>query len=131
MFGFQMNLKELVELEGWRYVEMEEPSQHPDRLGSPQTDPLCFAQACKNNVIAVRPGAGGDAFYAAAHEIAEARHDFSGHHQHVWREQCNILARWCKHLWRRQTPSTAYARVTTRFESDEAPDVAIAASFTP
>ena len=97
-----MNLKQLVELEGWRYEEVEQPSEHPGRLGSPQTDPLCYAQACAGNVLAVRPGEGGHAFYAAAHEIAEARHDFAGHGEHVWREQCNILSRWCRHLWRAQ-----------------------------
>ena len=97
-----MTLKDLVELEGWRYVEMDDPSEHPGRLGSPQTDPLCYAQACAGNVLAVQPGHEGHAFYAAAHEIAEARHDFSGHTQHVWREQNNILARWCRHLWRAQ-----------------------------
>lgn len=97
-----LTLKELVELEGWRYLEMEEPSEHPAALGSPQTDPLCYAQACAGNLLAVKPGSDGHAFYAAAHEIAEARHDFCDHAQHVWREQCQILARWCRHLYRAQ-----------------------------
>lgn len=94
-----LTLRDLVEREGWRYVEVEAPCEEPSRLGSPQRDPLCFAQACAGNVLAVKPNSAGHAFYAAAHEIAEARHDFSGHHQHVWREQCNILARWCRQLY--------------------------------
>lgn len=90
----------VVRNEGWSVEYLESPSEHPGRLGTPQTDPLCAVQACAGNVLAVKPGSEPDAWYAAAHEISEARHDFRGHTQHVWREQCNILARWCKQLGR-------------------------------
>lgn len=38
------------------------------------------------------------AFYPVSHEIAEDRCGFTGHHQLLWREQLNILARWCARL---------------------------------
>lgn len=93
-----LDLYTLTESEGWTLVVDENAPDRPDILGLPQRDELC-AQACKNNVIAIRPSLKHiDAFYAVSHEIAEARYDFSGHHQHVWREQCNILSRWCRHI---------------------------------
>lgn len=93
-----IDLYTLTESEGWTLIVDENAPDRPDILGLPQRDELC-AQACKNNIIAIRPQLKHiDAFYAVSHEIAEARHDFTGHHQHVWREQCSILSRWCRHL---------------------------------
>lgn len=93
-----MDLFDLTTAEGWRLVVDDGAASRPDLLGSPQKDELS-AQACAGNVVAIpstlRPI---DAFFAVAHEIAEARYDFTGHHQHVWREQCNIMARWCRRL---------------------------------
>lgn len=124
-----LTLRDLVEREGWRYVEVDAPSEEPSRLGSPQRDPLCFAQACAGNVLAVKPNGSSHAFYAAAHEIAEARHDFSGHDQHVWREQCNILARWCRQLYQAQLPRAEPAVVT--IGSEDGPDLALIGAFVP
>lgn len=91
-------LFELAASEGWQLVVDDNASERPDALGTPQRDELC-AQACKGNVVAIRSGLALDhAYYAVSHEIAEARHDFTGHHQAVWREQCSILARWCRKL---------------------------------
>lgn len=93
-----MDLSDLTRSEGWTLVVDDGAGSRADLLGSPQTDELS-AQACAGNVVAIPSGfAPIDAFFAVAHEIAEARYDFTGHHQHVWREQCNILARWCRKL---------------------------------
>ncbi len=94
-----MNLFELAASEGWKLVVDDNAPDRPDILGTPQRDELC-AQACKGQIIAIRSGLDmSDAFYAVSHEIAEARNDFTGHHQKVWREQCSILSRWCKKLY--------------------------------
>jgi hypothetical protein len=97
--GFEaIPLAQLVEAEGFKLVLDPDASERPDILGTPQRDELC-AQACKGNIIALRPTLPlRDAFYAVSHEIAECRLDFSGHHQAVWREQCSILSRWCRRL---------------------------------
>lgn len=93
-----MNLVELTRYEGWTLVVDDNAPDRPDILGTPQRDELC-AQACNGNVVAIKPSLGLiHAFYAVSHEIAEARNGFTGHHQAVWREQCNILSRWCRHL---------------------------------
>lgn len=93
-----MDLFTLTQSEGWTLVVDDNAPDRPDILGQPQRDELC-AQACKGNVIAIRSSLKHvDAFYAVAHEIAEARLSFTGHSQHVWREQCGILSRWCRHL---------------------------------
>ena len=90
--------------EGWELVIDEDAPNRPGVLGTPQRDELC-AQACEGQVVAVRDAAVLDRlYYAVSHEIAEARNDFSGHHQGVWREQCAILARWCRRLGKGQTP---------------------------
>lgn len=91
-------LFELAKSEGWMLVIDDNASERPDALGTPQRDELC-AQACEGQVIAIRSGLSLDfAYYAVSHEIAEARSGFTGHHQGVWREQCAILARWCRLL---------------------------------
>lgn len=88
----------LAASEGWTLVVDDGAPDRPDALGTPQRDELC-AQACQGQVVAVRSALPLDsAFYAVSHEIAEARYDFTGHHQSVWREQCSILARWCRKL---------------------------------
>lgn len=93
-----MNLFELAASEGWRLVIDDAAPDRPDALGTPQRDELC-AQACRGNVVAIRSSLPlPSAYYAVSHEIAEARNDFTGHHQQVWREQCSILARWCRKL---------------------------------
>lgn len=93
-----MRLAELVRLEGYELIIDDNASEHPDALGTPQRDALC-AQACKGNVIRMRSGLRErDAWYAVSHEIAEDRCDFSGHTQLMFREQLNILARWCCRL---------------------------------
>lgn len=93
-----MNLAELVKLEGYTLVIDDAAADHPDLLGTPQRDELC-AQACKGNVIRMRSGLEEhDAWYPVSHEIAEDRTDFKGHTQKLWREQLNILSRWCARL---------------------------------
>lgn len=93
-----MNLFDLARAEGWTLVVDDQAPDRPDILGSPQRDELS-AQACAGNVVAIQKTlAPSNAFFSVAHEIAETRYDFTGHHQHVWREQCNILARWCRKL---------------------------------
>lgn len=93
-----MNLGDLCRTEGYTLVVDDHAPDHPDALGTPQRDELC-AQACRGNVIRLRSGLPEHAaFYAVSHEIAEDRNGFTGHHQAVWREQCTILARWCKRL---------------------------------
>jgi hypothetical protein len=91
-------LFELAKSEGFRLVFDELAPDRADILGTPQRDELC-AQACEGNVIAIRPTLPLDnAYYAVSHEIAEVRTDFSGHNQLLWREQCQVLARWCRRL---------------------------------
>lgn len=91
-------LFELAAREGYTLVIDDGASERPDRLGAPQRDELC-AQACRGNVIAIRSTLPLDrAFYAVSHEIAEDRSDYTGHHQLLWREQLQILARWCRRL---------------------------------
>lgn len=93
-----MNLSDLVESEGYRLVIDDNAADYPEALGTPQRDELC-AQACKGRIIRMRSGLPEHAaFYAVSHEIAEDRNGFTGHHQAVWREQCAVLARWCKRL---------------------------------
>lgn len=95
-----MNLFDLALSEGWTLVVDDNAPDRPDALGTPQRDELC-AQACKGQVVAVRASLPLEhAYYAVSHEIAEARNDFTGHHQAVWREQCSILSRWCRKLAR-------------------------------
>ena len=97
-----MNLMELARMEGYELVIDDNAPDHPDALGAPQRDELC-AQACKGNVIRIRSGLREEhAFYAVAHEIAEDRCDFTGHHQLLWREQTAIMARWCSRLFKAQ-----------------------------
>lgn len=88
----------LAASEGWTLVIDDNAADRADALGTPQRDELC-AQACAGNIIAIRSGLHLDhAYYAVSHEISEARNGFTGHHQQVWREQCCILARWCRRL---------------------------------
>jgi hypothetical protein len=97
-----MTLEELVKREGYTLVIDDNAPDHPDALGLPQRDELC-AQACKGNVIRMRSGLAEEhAFYAVAHEIAEDRCDFTGHHQKLWREQTAVMARWCSRLYKAQ-----------------------------
>lgn len=97
-----MDLKELVAREGYTLIIDDDAANNSDALGLPQMDELC-AQACKGNVIRMRSGLREEhAFYAVAHEIAEDRCDFTGHHQLLWREQTAIMARWCARLWKAQ-----------------------------
>ncbi len=91
-------LRELTRREGYELLIDDAAADHPDALGTPQRDELC-AQACKGNVIRMRSGLREqDAWYPVSHEIAEDRTDFSGHTQKLWREQLNILSRWCARL---------------------------------
>lgn len=93
-----IDLHKLVRWEGWELVIDDNAPDRPDALGQPQRDELC-AQACKDNVVALRSDLALDhAFYAVSHEMAEARNGFKGHTQQVWREQCSIMARWCRIL---------------------------------
>lgn len=88
----------LASSEGFVLVVDGNAPDRDDILGLPQRDELC-AQACKGNIIAIRPSLPLDsAYYAVSHEIAEVRTDFRGHNQLLWREQCTILARWCRKL---------------------------------
>jgi len=104
-----MDLKELTASEGWTLVIDDNAADRDDALGTPQRDELC-AQACMGNVVAIRSGLPlAEAFYAVSHEIAEARNDFTGHHQAVWREQCSIMSRWCKKLFNAQLSAVAQA----------------------
>ncbi len=97
-----ITLADLAELEGYELIIDDNAADHPERLGLPQRDELC-AQACKGNVIRMRSGLRErDAFYAVSHEIAEDRCDFSGHTQLLWREQLQIMSRWCRRLWAAQ-----------------------------
>ncbi len=91
-------LTRAVQREGWTLVYTDEPSLHPEAIGSRQSDPAATVQALSGNRLAIREGTERDSYYAAAHEIAEARNGFSGHHQQCWREQCTILARWVRLL---------------------------------
>jgi hypothetical protein len=87
-------LIELVASEGYTLIIDDAAADHPDALGTPQRDELC-AQACKGNVIRMRSGLSEEhGVYACAHEIAEDRSGFTGHHQLLWREQTAIMARW-------------------------------------
>ncbi len=98
LVGVMIDLAKLASWEGWTLVVDDNAPNRPDILGTPQRDELC-AQACKGNVVAIRSELPLDhAFYAVAHEIAEARNNFTGHHQAVWREQCAIMSRWCRLL---------------------------------
>lgn len=91
-------LRALCKSEGFELIIDDGAPDRLDRLGEPQRDELC-AQACQNNVIAVRSTLRPEfAFYAVSHEIAETRSGFTGHHQLLWREQCTVLARWCRRL---------------------------------
>jgi hypothetical protein len=93
-----LDLHRLCLLEGYQLIIDENAADHPDALGAPQRDELC-AQACKGNVIRMRPGVPpAAAFYAVSHEIAEDRTDFGGHTQLLFREQLNIVTRWCARL---------------------------------
>jgi hypothetical protein len=93
-----VTLSDLVRLEGYTLVIDDAAPDHPEAKGHPQRDELC-AQACAGNVIRIRSGiAERDSWYPVSHEIAEDRSDFSGHTQNMWREQLNILARWCARL---------------------------------
>ena len=93
-----IDLHKLALWEGWTLVIDDNAPNRPDILGTPQRDELC-AQACENNIVAIRSGLALDhAFYAVSHEIAEARNGFKGHSQQVWREQCQIMSRWCRIL---------------------------------
>lgn len=93
-----MNLTELTAREGYTLVVDSNASEREDALGTPQRDELC-AQACRNNVVAIRPGIPvGFQIYPVSHEIAEDRCGFTGHHQGLWREHVNILARWVRLL---------------------------------
>jgi hypothetical protein len=101
-----MNLADLVQLEGYELVVDDNAADHPDALGMPQRDELC-AQACKGNVIRMSSRLADNpalAWYPVSHEIAEDRCDHSGHHQKLWREQLNILSRWCARLSKAQQP---------------------------
>ncbi len=89
--------RRLVEGEGWTVEYADEPQRRPDALGDDVDPKIC--QACKDDVLVVRPGCEGDAYYGAAHEIADARNGFA-HSSVAWIDQCNILARWCKDLAR-------------------------------
>lgn len=91
-------LQELCRQEGYQLIIDDAASERPDILGTPQRDELC-AQACRGNVIRMRSSLAPErAWYAVSHEIAEDRNDFSGHHQLLWREQLQILSRWCRRL---------------------------------
>lgn len=93
-----ITLKELVTREGYTLIIDDAAPDHPEALGQPQRDELC-AQACAGNIIRMRSGLPEeDAWYPVSHEIAEDRTDFKGHTQKLWREQLNILARWCARL---------------------------------
>jgi len=95
-------LEDLVRSEGYTLIIDDDAANHPEALGTPQRDELC-AQVCKGNIIRMRSGLRDiDAFYPLSHEIAEDRCDFSGHTQKMWREQLNILARWCTRLYKEQ-----------------------------
>jgi hypothetical protein len=92
------HLTELVRREGWALIIDDHAADHPDALGTPQRDELC-AQACKGNIIRMRSGLEEpEAWYPVSHEMAEERTDFRGHTQKLWREQLNILSRWCARL---------------------------------
>lgn len=94
----EIALKLACQREGFTLVYCDAPSEHPDAIGARQTDPTATVQALTRNRLAIRRGTERDSYYAAAHEIAEARNGFTGHHQQCWREQCTILARWCRLL---------------------------------
>jgi hypothetical protein len=90
-------LRLVVMGEGWTLDHADFPSQHPDALGERIDRRFALCQACKGDVLAVRPGTEADAYYQAAHEIAEARYGFE-HREEMWIEQCNILARFCERV---------------------------------
>jgi len=93
-----MTLKELVKLEGYELVVDDGYADHPGAMGTPQRDELC-AQMCLGNVIRIPSTlTEANAIYPISHEIAEHRCDFTGHHQRLWRQQCDILQRWCARL---------------------------------
>lgn len=97
----RLTLKDLVEREGYQLVIDDDAPDHPDALGTPQRDELC-AQACRGNIIRMPSHllehGEANAWYPVSHEIAEDRTDFHGHSQKLWREQLNILSRWCARL---------------------------------
>jgi hypothetical protein len=101
----RLSLMDLVNMEGYELEIDDNAADHPDAKGTPQRDELC-AQMCEGNVIRMRSGLREcDAWYPVSHEIAEDRCDHSGHTQKLWREQLNILARWCARLSAAQGPS--------------------------
>lgn len=87
----------VIASEGWTVEYADEPQLRPDAIGDFADTRIC--QACKGDVLVVRPGCEGDAYYSASHEIAEVRHGFE-HRSVTWIEQSNILGRWCKDLAR-------------------------------
>lgn len=94
----RLTLKDLVAREGYALIIDDNAADHPEALGVPQRDELC-AQVCKGNIIRMRSGLEDHvAWYPVSHEIAEDRTDFKGHTQKLWREQLNILSRWCMRL---------------------------------
>lgn len=100
----KLSLKDLAAREGYELIIDDNAAEHPDALGTPQRDELC-AQVCKGNVIRIRSGLPEAlSWYPVSHEIAEDRTDFGGHTQRLWREQLNILSRWCARLAAAQEP---------------------------
>jgi hypothetical protein len=94
----KLTLVDLVRMEGYTLIIDDHAADHPDAKGTPQRDELC-AQACLGNIIRIRSGISErDAWYPVSHEIAEDRCDHGGHTQKLWREQLNILSRWCARL---------------------------------
>ncbi len=94
----KLTLADLVKREGYTLIIDDAAADHPEAKGTPQRDELC-AQMCEGNVIRMRSGLNErDAWYPVSHEIAEDRCDFTGHNQKMWREQLNILSRWCARL---------------------------------
>jgi hypothetical protein len=94
----QAELLELVVVgEGWVIERADHPERHPDALGERVDRRFALCQACKGDVLAVKPGTEADAYYQAAHEIAETRYGFE-HGEEMWIEQCNILARFCERI---------------------------------
>ncbi len=91
-----ITLRDLVEREGYSLEEDPGAADRADAKGTPQRDELC-AQACEGNVIAIRPTVPeGLRYYPISHEIAEDRCGHTGHHQGMWREQLNVMARWLR-----------------------------------
>lgn len=90
-------LRLVVENEEWVVEYTDYPERHPDALGERIDRRFALVQACDGDVLAVKPGCEADAYYQAAHEIAEARYGFR-HCEEMWIEQCNILARFCSRI---------------------------------